>query len=234
MFGQNVLSQSHNVSINGGSEKTKFSLSGTYDYNGGLMVNNDFSRYSFMFKLSHEISKNLKFSLKASVTDQIANGQGTQGGTHKVRTEQAIYSVATKGLSSFITPDFSQMSDEEIEEYNRSNMSLSEQSEQYWRRRNNRSYKFNGALDWTTPLKGLKAHVEGGYDYDFNETKNWYGSTTTQASYVGGLPLADWQKLGKRTIRESANLNYENSSLQCDGWSRIQVGEKRIQHTFGQ
>ena len=209
MFGQSVLSQSHNLSLNGGTEKTKFSLSGTYDYNGGLMVNNDFSRYAFMFKLNHDITKNLKFSLKASVTDQIANGQGTQGGTHKVRTEQAIYSVATKGLSGFITPDFSQMSDEEIEEYNRSNMTLSEQSEQYWRRRNNRSFKFNAALDWTTPVKGLKAHVEGGYDYGFNEVKNWYGSTTTQASYVGGLPLADWQKTNSRTIREMANLNYD-------------------------
>lgn len=209
MFGQNVLSQSHNVSLNGGTEKTKFSISGTYDYNGGLMVNNDFSRYAFMAKLNHDINKNLKFSLKASVTDQIANGQGTQGGTYKVRTENALYGVATKGLSEFITPDFSSMSDDEINEWQLSNMSLSEQSAQYWRKRNNRTFRFNGALDWTTPLKGLKAHVEGGYDYGFNEVKNWYGSTTSQASYVGGLPLADWQKTNQRTIRESANLNYD-------------------------
>ena len=225
MFGQNVLSQSHNVSLNGGTEKTKFSLSGTYDYNGGLMVNNDFSRYAFMFKLNHDISKNLAFSLKASVTDQIANGQGTQGGTYKVRTEQAIYSVATKGLSGFITPDFSQMSDEEIEEYNRSNMSLSEQSEQYWRRRNNRSFKFNAALDWKTPLKGLKAHLEGGYDYGFNEVKNWYGSTTTQASYVGGLPLADWQKTNTRTIREMANVNYDTKLAKIHHFN-VMIGQE--------
>ncbi|MBR1400655.1 MAG: TonB-dependent receptor [Prevotella sp.] len=209
MFGQSVLSQSHNVSLNGGTEKTKFSISGTYDYNGGLMVNNDFSRYAFMAKLNHDINKNLKFSLKASVTDQIANGQGTQGGTYKVRTENALYGVATKGLSEFITPDFASMSDDEINEWQLSNMSLSEQSAQYWRKRNNRTFRFNGALDWKTPLKGLKAHVEGGYDYGFNEVKNWYGSTTTQASYVGGLPLADWQKTNQRTIRESANLNYD-------------------------
>ncbi len=209
MFGQNVLSQSHNVSLNGGNDKTKFSISGTYDYNGGLMVNNDFSRYAFMAKLNHDINKSLKFSLKASVTDQIANGQGTQGGTYKVRTENALYGVATKGLSEFITPDFGNMSDDEINEWQRANMSLSEQSEQYWRKRLNRTFRFNGALDWTTPLKGLKAHVEGGYDYGFNEVRNWYGSTTTQASYVGGLPLADWTKTNQRTIRESANVNYD-------------------------
>ena len=208
LFGANVLSQSHNLSLTGGTEKTKFSISGTYDYNGGLMVDNDFSRYSFMAKLNHDINKNLKFSLKATVTDQEANGQGTQGGTYKVRTEQAIYGVATKGLSEFIEPDFSSMSDDEIVEYQRSNMSLADQSKQYWRKRNNRSFRFNAALDWSI-IKGLKAHIEGGYDYGFNEVKNWYGPTTTQASYVGGLPLADWTKTNSRTIRESANVTYD-------------------------
>ena len=209
LFGQNVLSQSHNVSLQGGTEKTKFNLSGTYDFNAGLMPNNDFSRYAFLLKLNHDINKKLKFSMTARVTDQIANGQGTQGGTYKVRTEQALYGVATKGLSGMITPDFSMMSEEEIEEWQRANMSLAEQSEQYWRRRNNRGFVFNGSLDWTTPVKGLKARLEGGYSYGFNEVKNWYGATTTQASYVGGNPLADWTKTNTSSIRESFTLTYD-------------------------
>ena len=209
LFGENTLSQSHNVSLQGGTEKTKFNLSGTYDYNAGLMPNNDFSRFAFLLKLNHDINKNLKFSMTARVNDQTANGQGTQGGTYKVRTEQAIYGVATKGLSGMITPDFTQMSDDEINEWQRANMSLAEQSEQYWRRRNNRGFVFNGALDWKTPLKGLTAHLEGGYTYGFNEVKNWYGSTTTQASYVGGKPLADWTKTNTNSIRESFNLTYD-------------------------
>ena len=209
LFGQNVLSQSHNVSLQGGTDKTKFNLSGTYDFNAGLMPNNDFSRYAFLFKLNHDINKKLKFSMTARVNDQIANGQGTQGGTYKVRTEQALYGVATKGLSGMITPDFTTMSEEEIEEWQRANMSLAEQSEQYWRRRYNRGFVFNGALDWTTPLEGLRAHLEGGYSYGFNEVKNWYGSTTTQASYVGGNPLADWTKTNTSSIRESFTLTYD-------------------------
>ena len=209
LFGSSTLSQSHNLSLQGGTDKTKFNLSGTYDYNAGLMPNNDFGRYAFLFKLNHDISKSLKFSMTARLTDTEANGQGTQGGTYKVRTEQALYGVATKGLSSMITPDFGSMSDEEIEEYNRANMSLAEQSEQYWRRKNNRSFVFNGAIDWKTPLKGLTAHLEGGYTYGFNEVKNWYGSTTTQASYVGGNPLADWTKTNTSSIRESFTLTYD-------------------------
>ena len=193
MFGADVLSHSHNVGLTGGTDKTKFSLSGTYDYNGGLMPDNDFSRFAFMFKLNHDISKNLKFNLKANVSDQLVNGQGTQGGTYKIRTTQAISSVATKGLSEFITPDFASMTDEEYEEWQDSQLTLAEQAKRYWRKRNNRKYGFNASLDWTI-IKGLKAHVEGGYEYQFNETKNWWGHTTNQASYVGGLPLADWTR----------------------------------------
>ena len=209
MFGGNVVSQSHNVSLQGGTDKTQFNLSGTYDFNAGLLPNNDFGRYSLLLKLNHQINKSLKFSMNVRVSDQEANGQGTQGGTYKVRTENALYGVATKGLSGMITPDFSTMSDDEIQEWQRSNMSLAEQSKQYWRRRNNRQFVFNGSLDWKTPIKGLTARLDGGYTYGFNEVKNWYGSTTTQASYKKGMPLADWTKTNTRSIREAFTLTYD-------------------------
>lgn len=209
MFGGSTVSQSHNVSLQGGTEKTKFNLSGTYDFNSGLLPNNDFGRYSLLFKLNHDINKSLKFTLNIRLTDQTANGQGTQGGTYKVRTEQSLYGVATKGLSGMVTPDFSTMSDDEINEWQRANMSLADQSAQYWRRRNNRGFVFNGALDWKTPLKGLTAHLEGGYTYGFNESKSWWGSTTQNASYVGGLPLAEWQKTNTKSLRESFTLTYD-------------------------
>lgn len=225
MFGADVLSQSHNVSINGGNDKTKFSLSGTYDYNGGLMPNNDFSRTSFMFKLSHEINKKMKFSMNARVSDQEANGSGTQGATYKIRTSQAITSVATKGLSEFITPDFSTMSDEEIDEYNRNNLTLAEQAARYWRQRDQRRFNFNGALDWEI-LKSLKAHVEAGYGYAFNETKNWWGSTTTNASYVGGMPLAEWTKQNQANLRESATVTYSPKIFGKDHKLDVMVGQE--------
>lgn len=225
MFGADVLSQSHNVSLNGGTDKTKFSLSGTYDYNGGLMPDNDFSRMAFMFKLDHQINKKMKFSMNARVSDQEVNGQGTQGGTYKIRTSQAITSVATNGLSEFITPDFGSMSDEEINEWNNSHMTLAEQAARYWRKRNQRRFNFNAALDWEI-IKPLKAHFEGGYGYAFNETKNWWGATTTNASYVGGQPLAEWTKQNQRNLRESVTLTYSPNIFGEDHKLSIMAGQE--------
>jgi hypothetical protein len=208
MFGANVISQQQNLSITGGNKTTNFSLSGNYDYNGGLMVNNDYSRYAFQFKLNHEISKNLKMNLNARVNDQIVNGSGTQGGTYKIRTSQAITSVATRGLSDFKTVDTSTMTDEEYQEYLENSMSLSDQAQQYWRKKNDRGFNFNGSLDWTI-IKGLTARLEGGYGYGFGEVKNWWGSTTQNASYAGGLPIADWTKTNSSKFREAFTLTYD-------------------------
>ena len=209
MFGANVLSTQQNVSISGGTDQTSYSLSGTYDFNGGLMPNNDYSRFSFNLKLKHKINKNLTFNLNSKVSDTEINGSGTQGGTYKIRTSQAITSVATKGLADYITPDISNMSDEEYQEYLTSQMTLAEQAARYWRQRNQRRFQFNASLDWKTPLEGLSAHVEGGYTYGFNDTKNWWGHTTTNASYEGGEPLAEWQKNSLNTIREEVHLTYD-------------------------
>ncbi|MDD4969507.1 MAG: TonB-dependent receptor [Paludibacter sp.] len=208
MFGANVLTQQQNVSVTGGSKTTNFSVSGTYDYNGGLMVNNDYSRYAFQFKLNHELSKNLKMGFNARISDQTVNGSGTQGGTYKVRSSQAVTSVATRGLSDFITVDTSAMTDEELQQYLQNTMSLSEQAQQYWKRTNNRSFNFNGSLDWLI-VKGLTAHGEAGYGYGFNEAKNWWSATTTNASYVGGMPLADWTKTNASNYREAVTLTYD-------------------------
>lgn len=208
MFGANVVSTSHNVSIQGGTDKTNFALSGTYDYNGGLMPQNDYSRFSFNLKLNHQINKKLKFGLNARISDQETNGSGTSGGTYKIRTSQAITSVATKGLSEFVTPDFDNMSDEEYQEYLDSQLSLAEQAARYWKKDNQRKFQFNLSLDYKI-IKGLTAHAEAGYTYTFRDTRNWWGATTSNASYEGGKPLAEWQKTNGNQWREMAQLTYD-------------------------
>lgn len=224
MFGANVISQSHNVSIQGGNEKTKYSLSVTYQKDGGLMVNNDYSRLTGNFKLSHEISKALKFDFNARLSDATTNGSGTSGGTYKVRTSQAITSRPIKGLEGFTEIDPSQLTDEEYDQWIRDNMTLTEQQQQYWKKKYQRNYKFNGGLTWNI-IKGLAFRLEGGYEWGFNETQNWWGHTTSNASYVGGLPLADWTKANSRKLREAATLTYD-FNLNREHKFNVMVGQE--------
>ncbi|WP_243347172.1 SusC/RagA family TonB-linked outer membrane protein [Parabacteroides sp. FAFU027] len=214
MFGSNIVSQQHNISITGGSEKTKFSLSSTYNKDGGLMQNNNYTRYTNNFKLIHEISDKLSLNINARLADIKVNGSGSSGGTYKIRTSQAVTSAAVNGLSDQVEVDPATMSDEEYQQWIESHMSLTEQAQQYWKQKNDRTFNFLGSLDWKI-IKRLTFRTEGGYEYGFKDEKNYWGERTTNASYVDGKPLVDWTKTTSARYRWANTLTY-NTKFQQD------------------
>jgi len=214
MFGADVISEQHNLSLTGGNEKTKFSLSSTYNKDGGLMKNNNYTRFTTNFKLNHELSKNLVANFNLRLADTKVNGSGSSGANYKIRTSQAVTSAAVNGLSDQIEVDPSLMTEEEYDEWIRSSMSLSEQAQQYWKRKNERTFNFLGSLDWKI-IKGLTYRTEGGYEYGFKDEQNYWGQYTTNASYVDGKPLVDWTKSNSKRLRWANTLTY-NTKIATD------------------
>jgi TonB-linked SusC/RagA family outer membrane protein len=224
MFGANVISQEHNISITGGNEKTKFGLSTTYNENAGLMPNNDYSRFNTNFKLTHEISDKLTASFNTRISDTQVNGSGTSGDTYKIRTSQAVTSMAVPGLSGMVTVDPSTLTTDEYDQWVAANMTLAQQAAQYWKRTNTRIFNFTGSLDWKI-LNNLTYRLEGGFEYGFGDTKDYWGQLTTTASYVGGLPLVDWTKSDSYRAREAQTLTY-NFNLGTNNKFNIMVGQE--------
>ncbi|SHM73900.1 TonB-linked outer membrane protein, SusC/RagA family [Chitinophaga jiangningensis] len=52
--------QSHQVSVAGGTEKTQFALSGNYFKQEGVIINSDFTRYSFRLNFDHRVNNAVK------------------------------------------------------------------------------------------------------------------------------------------------------------------------------
>lgn len=148
MFGNHDLSQSHNISITGGSEKTKFTLSGTYASDNSLMEGNGYRRYNMNFKLKHELYKNLDLDFGVRLSDTETRGVGTGGGTYKIRSYDAIMKAPVNGLYDQIDIDPSTLPEDEYDEYIKATRSLRDQVDDYWRRKNERRYNFNAALNW--------------------------------------------------------------------------------------
>ncbi|WP_245995026.1 TonB-dependent receptor [Mangrovibacterium diazotrophicum] len=211
MFGADVLSQQHNISIQGGAEKTKYSLSSTYTKNGGLMENNDYTRYNVNFKLDHQLWDNLRLDVNARIADTEVNGSGTSGGTYKVRTSDAITKGPVNGLEDQIVIDPGTLADDEYDQWVKNNLTLSEQAAQYWKRKNQKSFAFTGALTWNI-LKSLTYRLEGGYTYGFDDNQSYWGKYTSNASYVGGEPLIDWEQSKSIRLREAQTVTYDFSS----------------------
>lgn len=59
IFGQGSM-QKHNISVNGGSEKTRFYLSGAYLGNKGIMQSTKLDEYSLRLNLDHQVSEKVK------------------------------------------------------------------------------------------------------------------------------------------------------------------------------
>ena len=207
MFGSDVISQQHQVSISGGTDKTKYLISGTFNKDGGLQPDSYYNRYNLNFRLTQEIAKNLEFSFNARTTDTHVNGDGSSGGTDKVRTYQAVTRGPVQGLEGMdlTIEDFA--TEEEWEQWVNANLTFAETLAQYLRKRDNRSYNYDASLDWKI-IPGLTYRLEGGYTYGFNENKNYQGEVTTAAAENEGLPLVTWQKENTSRWRVLNMLTY--------------------------
>lgn len=66
--------QNHQLSINGGSEKTQLALSANYFNQDGIIINSNFKRYSYRLNVDHKISDKVKVGTSILGSYAINNG----------------------------------------------------------------------------------------------------------------------------------------------------------------
>ncbi|WP_062058084.1 SusC/RagA family TonB-linked outer membrane protein [Aquimarina longa] len=69
---QNGIYQQHNISIKGGSDKTRFYLSGGYFNQEGIIKNTQLERMNTRLKIDHEFTDKIKFDATIAYTKSIA------------------------------------------------------------------------------------------------------------------------------------------------------------------
>lgn len=67
--------QSHQVGVSGGNDKTTFFVSGNYFKDMGVVINQDFTRYTFRINLDHKITKNVSIGTSTLFTMSERNGE---------------------------------------------------------------------------------------------------------------------------------------------------------------
>ncbi len=227
MFGNSELSQSHNISVSGGSEKTKFNLSTTYAKDNALMENNGYDRFNVNFKLKHEICKNVTFDFNTRFADISTQGVGTGGGTYKIRSYETITKGPVNGLYDQLDIDPSTLSDEDYDEYISITRSLKDKVNDYWRRKNERRFNFSGAISWNI-IKGLTYRAEAGYDYTFFQQKDYYGALSSKAVQDGGsLPMGEWSKKDTWKLRLAHTLTYNKTFNQIHNLNAM-IGQEYV------
>ncbi len=90
VFGGEALMQSHNVSINGGTEKTKFILSFNTTGQDGIVDKSGYKRYNVRSKINHEITKGIRVDFNSNYNYTRLDGGGSLGGMLKMTALQPV------------------------------------------------------------------------------------------------------------------------------------------------
>jgi TonB-linked SusC/RagA family outer membrane protein len=220
----NKFSQSHNLSIMGGNQITKYSLSLTRTNDPGLMVGTGNSRTNLNFRLTHELLKSLKIEFNTRFSQTIIDGAGTADyNKSSTKIRNAVTYRPMKGLADIIPIDESDLSNGmDATSGLVDPVTLAQQS---YRKQNKFALNMNGALSWSI-LDNLVARSEFGVDYH-NDKDNWfYGPLTTMAKNNGNLPYAQIINTTNPGYRWSNTLTYSINKLIKNDELNLLVGQE--------
>jgi TonB-linked SusC/RagA family outer membrane protein len=213
VFGNGSISYFNNLSITGGSETTKFSLSLSSNKDEGLIEGSGLNRNVVNFKLNHDISKTLKLDLSARITDRIVNGGGTSGSS-QLRIKNIVTARPTNGIADEL--DLDEANNDGSDDYQEFLLSLVNPSElvkQDWRKNSENNYVFNAGLGWDV-LSNLNAKSVISTSNTYGEKLRFYGPKTSVSQQEGSsLPLGVKDDYRNFSYRWTNTLNYDFKNI---------------------
>ena len=192
LFGGAIRSSQHNLTVSGGTEKTKVSFGATYNNDEGLMLNSGQKRFYFNFKLNHELYKNLKLDLSARYTNNIIDGAGTSGSS-SVRISDGIQTRPINGLADHIEIDPIDIQDgeDDYDNFLKSLVNPVDLAKQDYRQRSTRDLSLGAALSFT-PSKFLSLRSELAVTLRTGRNLRYWGPLTGESRNIGNAqPLGE-------------------------------------------
>jgi TonB-linked SusC/RagA family outer membrane protein len=213
LFGDPKLSQLHNLSISGGSEATKLSLSLTNNNDDGILVGSGYKRTAINFKLNHNITRSLQFEASARITNTVVDGAGTSGSS-QLRVKDAITTRPVNGVADELDIDLSTVdTEDDYQSFLLSLINPLELAEQDWRKRTTKSYIINAGLNWNI-LPNLIYRTAFTTETEFDERLRYYGPLTSRSQQDGSsLPLGTMNEDQDYSFRWLNTLNYNFLNL---------------------
>ena len=214
VLGQTRASFYNNLSINGGTEATKFLFSYSANNDEGLLIGSGQKRNSINFKLSQDISPSLKLDLNTRITDLTVNGAGISGGSQS-RVKNFITARPTNGVADemSIDPNSANTDDDVFQDFLTSLIKPVDLIKQDWRKRLSQSYVLSASLGWKIS-NNLTAKSLYTYNKIYSENLRFYGPLTNESQLNGNsLPLGVKTNEYDFSYRLTNTLNYAFKNL---------------------
>ena len=214
LFGDPKVSQYHNVSISGGTEKTKLSLSLTNNNDQGLIRGSGYNRTVINFKLNQEISKKLQLDISSRITNTIVDGSGTSTGS--LRVKNAIATRPVNGIADELDIDLANANtggDNEYQNFLTGLINPAKLAEQDWRKRTTNNLVLNAGLTWE-PVKNLSLKTIFTSEASVDKNLRYYGPLTGKSQQEGSsLPLGEKSESTGFSYRWLNTVGYEFKNM---------------------
>ncbi len=205
VFGTNPVAKYVDLSINGGSEKTKYKLTFVHQNQPSVMVGNGMKQTNMNFTLDTKLFKFLTLEYRTRLLNKVVDGKGTEG----VSLLSALRQAPTEGLDEYMTlpEDDTYYDPDQLDVVTRFNPK--EESEKNYKKRINKSLNTTGALTWNI-LKGMTFRTEFGYEESSQETRLFWAADTKTGKANNNQPFAEWgmQQSSKWQLSNVLNYNF--------------------------
>lgn len=204
LFGKEAFNFTHNLSVNGGSDKSAFAFTLNHVDEDGIMLGSGFKRSMANFKYDYDISKKLKFGVNARYGRSLTTGVGTSstGSQSNNRLRNSVRYQPFEGGSNVPIDEFDPsyatntnlvnpliLNDNEVRD-NRINDLL-----------------LNAYLNYNI-TKDLTFRSVVGYVQRDISTNQFWGTVTAQARANADMPIVQLDRSQTRRITNTNTLNY--------------------------
>lgn len=209
LFGDAQISKYHNVSLTGGTENTRLSLSLTSNDDEGLLKGSGYARRVINFKLDQKVFEKLSFQAGARITNSVVNGAGTSGNA-QLTIKDAVQTRPVNGIVDDLESGTGVVdSDDDYQSFLLSLVTPTELLKQDWRKRTANDYVMNAALIWQV-IQGLEAKTTFTGSKEFEENLRFYGPLTNESYNNGGnLPIGEKTNTDEFSYRWLNTVSYK-------------------------
>jgi TonB-linked SusC/RagA family outer membrane protein len=189
------VTQQYNFSLNTGNEKTRVSASAGFLEQEGIVLNNDFSRYTLRTRINHKHSDKLQFGINMNGAFSETTGVASNGGLDNFNGITQLLVIANPW----------RLLDEEINQELNENISpltLIEEAE-----KEVRLFRVLGSMYGTYKINtNLSFRSQIGLNYSQSKSKVYYGSNTSWGNQWNGRAIIN--EVGTYSYNFTNQFNY--------------------------
>lgn len=203
IFGRTGTTYNQNLSVSGGSEKTRYSVSHSFVKDRAIMQLSGFQRHNANLKLNHKLYDRLTLDIGVRYADTQVEGGGMNEQNEKSSADSRLKYAMLYPPFSVDGLTTSSETDDGFNLY--SPLVAISDNDQYYRRK---TYNLNAALTYEV-IDGLRLRSEFGYDSYRNDQDRFYGSTTY---YVRNVPSQDNQGFPSLILTNTNRSGWRNTN----------------------